>query len=214
MVEDVGVLISSLKPGDDIDDLQLDGVVSKVQKRLGQQQAGDEDEHSHSIEEQSVGHRADEEQQQAGGKYDDAMAWRGDAAGHVPVSYTHLFLIFKDDQGGDPLYAETQNVTLDSAGRYKVHLGASLSSGLPTDLFANGDARWLEVQIPGQNPQPRALLVSVPYALKAADASTLGGLPASAFVLASSQAAANAATPALAVQATPNTTTTTATRCV
>ena len=92
-----------------------------------------------------------------------------------------------------------------------MHLGASLSSGLPTDLFANGDARWLEVQIPGQNPQPRALLVSVPYALKAADASTLGGLPASAFVLASSQAAANAATPALAVQATPNTTTTTAT---
>src|SRR3990170_1578308 len=34
--------------------------------------------------------------------------------------------------------------------------------------------------------QPRILLVSVPYALKAADAETLGGKPASAFVLARS----------------------------
>ena len=34
-----------------------------------------------------------------------------------------------------------------------------------------------------QVTQPRVLLVSVPYALKAGDAATLGGLPASAFVL-------------------------------
>jgi len=121
------------------------------------------------------------------------------------------FLVFKDDQGGDPLFAETQNVTLDAAGRYKVQLGASLSSGLPTDLFANGDARWLEVQISGQTPQPRALLVSVPYALKAADASTLGGLPASAFVLAGSQTATNATAPALATTARPDATTATST---
>jgi trimeric autotransporter adhesin len=38
------------------------------------------------------------------------------------------------------------------------------------------------VRVQGQEEQPRVLLLSVPYALKAADAQTLGGLPASAFV--------------------------------
>ena len=101
------------------------------------------------------------------------------------------FLIYKSEQGGEPLFAETQNVTPDRFGQYKVQLGASLSNGIPIDLFASGEARWLEVQIAGEQPQPRVLLVSVPYALKAADAATLGGLPASAFALAGSNAVAN-----------------------
>ena len=52
------------------------------------------------------------------------------------------------------------------------------------ELFASGESRWLGVQanVPGEREQPRVLLVSVPYALKAADAETLGGLPAAAFV--------------------------------
>jgi hypothetical protein len=41
----------------------------------------------------------------------------------------------------------------------------------------------LGVTINGGQEQPRILLLSVPYALKAADAETVGGLPASAFVL-------------------------------
>ena len=48
--------------------------------------------------------------------------------------------------------------------------------------FSNGEARWLGVQAESQPEQPRILLVSVPYALKASDAETLGGLPASAFL--------------------------------
>jgi hypothetical protein len=40
------------------------------------------------------------------------------------------------------------------------------------------------VQVQGQAEQPRVLLVSAPYALKAGDAGTIGGLPPSAFVLA------------------------------
>jgi hypothetical protein len=98
---------------------------------------------------------------------------------------TITFLIFKEETGGEPLFAETQSVLLDAAGHYKVNLGATLANGLPGDLFADGEARWLEVQVAGQTPQPRVLLVSVPYAMKAADAATLGGLPASAFALAS-----------------------------
>ncbi len=93
------------------------------------------------------------------------------------------FLIYKDEQGGEPLFAETQTVLLDRTGHYRVQLGATLANGVPMDLFATGEARWLEVQIAGHPPQPRVLLASVPYALKAADAATLGGLPASAFAL-------------------------------
>jgi len=56
------------------------------------------------------------------------------------------------------------------------------SSGLPTALFTAGQARWLGVRIAEQAEQPRVLLLSVPYALKAGDAATTGGLPPSAFV--------------------------------
>jgi hypothetical protein len=94
------------------------------------------------------------------------------------------FLIYKDQTGGEPLFEETQTLAIDATGHYKVQLGAANPSGLPADLFSSGEARWLEVQIAGEEPQLRVLLASVPYALKAADAATLGGLPASAFALA------------------------------
>jgi hypothetical protein len=94
------------------------------------------------------------------------------------------FLIYKDEQGGEPFFAETQTVAVDPVGHYTAQLGASLASGIPIDLFGTGEARWLEVQVAGLPPQPRVLLASVPYALKSGDAATLGGLPASAFALA------------------------------
>ena len=120
------------------------------------------------------------------------------------------FMVFKDQIGGEPLFAETQAVNPDANGRYKVHLGATLAYGLPSELFATGEARWLEVQPAGQPPQPRVLMASVPYALKAADSATLGGLPASAFVLAGSKAAANLATAAVSAATTTASTVTTA----
>jgi hypothetical protein len=98
------------------------------------------------------------------------------------------FSLYKDQQGGVPVWTENQNVQLDAEGRYTTLLGATQASGLPMDLFASGQSRWLGVQaqLPGEDEQPRVLLVSVPYALKAADADTIGGRPASAFVLAPS----------------------------
>jgi hypothetical protein len=92
------------------------------------------------------------------------------------------FLLYHDEQGGAPLWMETQNVQADAKGRYSVQLGATKPDGLPIDEFNSGEARWLAVQISGQAEQPRALLMAVPYALKAADAATIGGLPPSAFV--------------------------------
>jgi trimeric autotransporter adhesin len=94
------------------------------------------------------------------------------------------FLLYRKPQGGAPLWMETQNVRPDKSGYYSVMLGSTAAQGLPADLFVSGEARWLGVQISGQPEQPRVLLTSVPYAMKAADAETLGGLPLSAFVLA------------------------------
>ena len=94
------------------------------------------------------------------------------------------FSLYKDEQGGVPLWAEIQNVHPDETGHYSVALGSTTSTGLPTNLFVSGESRYLGVRIEGQNEQPRILFLSVPYALKAGDAETIGGLPPSAFMLA------------------------------
>jgi len=111
------------------------------------------------------------------------------------------FSLYKDQEGGAPMWQETQNVSLDESGRYSVMLGATTNSGLPAELFTSGQARWLGVQPESQAEQPRVLLLSVPYALKAADAETIGGLRPSAFMLAplavsGGTAETSAATPA------------------
>ena len=94
------------------------------------------------------------------------------------------FSLYAEQEGGAPLWLETQNVQPDKNGNYSVMLGSSASQGLPASLFASGQARWLGIQPQGQAQQPRIMLLSVPYALKAGDAQTVGGLPPSAFVLA------------------------------
>src|SRR5271170_2093681 len=104
------------------------------------------------------------------------------------------FALYKDQQGGAPLWLETQDAKIDRNGHYTVQLGATKSDGLPAELFTSGEAQWLGVQISGQDEQPRVLLLSVPYALKAADAETVGGLPASAFALATSANGTHGAT--------------------
>jgi trimeric autotransporter adhesin len=94
------------------------------------------------------------------------------------------FSLYKEQQGGSPLWLETQNVQAGKTGNYTVTLGSTSSQGLPANVFAAGEARWLGVQVQGQAEQARVLLMSVPYALKALDAETLGGRPASAFLAA------------------------------
>jgi len=108
-------------------------------------------------------------------------------AGTVEIT----FLLYNNFQGGEPLWSETQNVTLENSGHYSVYLGISKPDGVPMSMFTSGEAHWLGVQIAGQAEQPRVFLVSVPYAMKAGDAATLGGLPPSAFALAAPSNAAS-----------------------
>jgi len=101
------------------------------------------------------------------------------------------FYLYQEQQGGAPLWMETQNVQPDKTGHYSVLLGSTTSQGLPASIFTSGEAHWLGVQVQGQDEQPRVLLVSAPYALKAGDAETLGGKSLSAFVLNETQATAS-----------------------
>ncbi|PYV25806.1 MAG: hypothetical protein DMG27_08775, partial [Acidobacteria bacterium] len=107
------------------------------------------------------------------------------------------FSLYSVPDGGSPLWAESQKVNLDSQGHYTVMLGAASPKGLPLDLFTSGKALWLRVQPPveGAAEQPRVLLVAVPYALKAADADTLGGKPAAAYVLQGAESSGVVAVP-------------------
>ena len=113
-----------------------------------------------------------------------------DAAGKPLAGVVGItFSLYKDAQGTAPIWIETQNVRPDSSGHYTVLLGSTKSTGMPAELFASGEAQWLGVQPQGEAEQARVLMVSVPYALKAVDADTLGGKPASAFMAAPTSAA-------------------------
>ncbi len=97
-----------------------------------------------------------------------------------PVQVT--FALYADPQGGPQLWSETQEIRPDINGHYAVQIGSSLTTGVPQEIFSRVEARWLGVTIAGGSEEPRVMLLSVPYALKAGDAATLGGLPPSAFL--------------------------------
>ena len=113
--------------------------------------------------------------------------------GVAPAGTTSVaFAIYATEDGLAPLWLETQNVTSDDTGHYTVLLGATKSDGLPASIFASGEARWIGVRVGDGQESPRTLLVSVPYALKASDAETLGGKPLSAFLMVDAPAGSRA----------------------
>jgi hypothetical protein len=92
------------------------------------------------------------------------------------------FAIYNEQDNGTALWSETQNVLADASGHYTVLLGSATANGVPAELFGTGESRWLGITIARQPETPRVLMASVPYALKAGDSDTLGGLPASSYV--------------------------------
>lgn len=119
-------------------------------------------------------------------------------ANGLPTSVESVTLsIYSEEHEGAPLWSETQNVNVDAEGRYNVVMGSTRAEGVSTELFVTDEPRWLGVTFnrPGEREQPRMLLVSVPYALKAVDSETLGGRPASAYLLAPAGASAGDAAP-------------------
>jgi hypothetical protein len=99
--------------------------------------------------------------------------------GAVPMKFS----LYAAQEGGEALWVEQQTVVADAAGRYSVLLGAVTVGGLPAEVLGDGKAQWLAAQVVGEAEPARVLLVAVPYALKAADAETLGGKTMTSFVL-------------------------------
>jgi hypothetical protein len=88
-----------------------------------------------------------------------------------------VFSIYATAEGGEPLWTETQQVSVGADGAYTVLLGAATEKGLPQTVFAAGQARWLGVTV-DRAEGLRSPLASVAYAMKAGDAETVGGVAA------------------------------------
>ena len=83
------------------------------------------------------------------------------------------FRIYDADSDGTRIWAETQSVIV-ADGVFHVDLGAVIDLDLAD--FPSGEDRWLSVQVDTDIEMiPRQRLISVPYALRASDADTVGG---------------------------------------
>jgi len=120
------------------------------------------------------------------------IRWQGTLPEFSDRTLEMQFALFRDQYGGSPLWTQIQQVSFGPDGRYSVVLGRP-HEGIPVALFPADDTRWVEV-IPlsrglsseaagfravSATMRPRTMVVSVPYALTAANAEMLGGRPAS-----------------------------------
>src|SRR5205809_722621 len=87
------------------------------------------------------------------------------------------FTIFETLESNVALWNEEHNLQVGMDRRFDVVLGGN--DGLPNELFTQQNSLWLEIRVEGEVDSPRTKLISVPYALKAADAEKLVGKPAS-----------------------------------
>ena len=99
--------------------------------------------------------------------------------GQPDGALTVTFALYSDQQGTAALWTETQVVQITD-GKYTALLGSTDPNGIPAGLFAGDQPQWLAVQANGV--ETRHLLVSVPYAMKAVEAETFGGLLPSQYV--------------------------------
>lgn len=82
----------------------------------------------------------------------------------------------------DPLWTEEQTVKPNEAGKLAVLAGATTDDGIPPRLFTSDEARWIGIAVKGEPEQPRIMVVSVPYAVRARDAERIDGHPGSDYV--------------------------------
>ena len=102
-----------------------------------------------------------------------------DASGAaINGTVTMSFALYDAQTGGQLLWSEKQTVQCNQDGHYTVLLGSTQADGLPMEVFTSRQARWLGVALESEGTEhARVQLTSTPYALKAADADTLGGRP-------------------------------------
>jgi len=106
------------------------------------------------------------------------MRYSGAAPNRAGDTVEAVFRIYPAAEGGEAIWSETQRVTIGADGKYSILLGGASRDGLPAQVFAAGESRWIGVSIERAAETPRTPLVSVAYAMKAADADSVGGLAA------------------------------------
>jgi|GEM_PF-1150100 len=84
------------------------------------------------------------------------------------------FELYDAETGGQAVWSEAFDQLDVSDGRFIVELGATN----PIAETLDGNRFWLEVSVNGQALSPRSAVGSVPYAIKAGDAQTVGGMDA------------------------------------
>jgi hypothetical protein len=104
-----------------------------------------------------------------------------DSGGPVDDSLPVSVGIFAVASGGGPAWGPVALGSVDvENGIFSVVLGGAGQPSLSSVLSA-GSQLWVEWTIDGVTLSPRQELLSVPYALMAGDAATLGGAPASSY---------------------------------
>jgi hypothetical protein len=95
-----------------------------------------------------------------------------------PGQHSLVIAWFGAEKDETPLFAESLSAHVDATGHYSVLAGERL----PPGFFSQENPRWVEVSLAGFPAAQRVRVDVVPYALKAADAETLDGLPPAAFL--------------------------------
>jgi hypothetical protein len=104
--------------------------------------------------------------------------------GPVVGSHDATFRLFDSSGDGNELWSEAHSISVDSSGVFAVILGGTAAIEIPFD-----GPVWLEIEIDGEILSPRREIVSVPYAFRAeaatlaAEAESLGTLPAESYVV-------------------------------
>jgi len=88
-----------------------------------------------------------------------------------------FFAIYEEQQGGEPLWQEVQNVEVDARGHFTALVGSNTVGGIPPELFTTEKTRWLgeQVLLLGEVERPRFQLVSGPKGLMTGSAGMAPG---------------------------------------
>jgi hypothetical protein len=79
----------------------------------------------------------------------------------APVE-TMTLSVYGEATGGVPLWQETQKVAVNPDGRFTLLLGLTRPEGLPPELFASGEPRWLAIHVERQGEgEPGRVLLPV-----------------------------------------------------
>lgn len=95
------------------------------------------------------------------------------------------FSLYSNATEADAVWSESQNVAVDTSGKFTVLLGSTDPEGIPKAIFVKGNTLWLSWRTEGQTSNAKVRLVSVPYAMSSFTADTLQGHAPSDFASAS-----------------------------